>query len=372
MTTSSRRAFLGAATSGAALASMPGAAQAKPKEQARRYVERHRVDMHSHHLVPAYRQALADAGITAFHRIPVPDWSPELALQFMDDHDIAFQMLSVSDPGVAFVADDAAADGLARRVNDQVAAVRRAHPKRFGVLAVLNLRHVPGATTEAIRCLDQLRMNGIGLLSSADGRYLGDPAFEPLLQALDDRRAWVMVHPSLVSDDDKPSYSMPDFLAEYPFDTTRAIISLLFNGSFSRFPNIRWQFAHLGGTVPMIRARLTVLAGSAKQFGPLLGFPPGSATLDAEDANRSIARGFYDTALTADPPELQAAKAMAPVSHILFGSDWPFSARTFTSGTTDPAPALSAVFTNAQRHRIDRRNARRQFKAVAAAVPARP
>ena len=373
MQPSSRRAFLGAAASSAALASLPHVAQAKAgTKRTERYVEKSRVDMHSHHLVPAYRKALADRGITAFHRIPIPEWSPALALKFMKEHQIAYQMLSVSDPGVAFVADSAEADDLARRVNDEANAIRVAQPKRFGVLAVVNLRNVAGATAEATRCLDQLKMNGVGLLSSSDGLYLGDPAFEPLLKALNDRKAWVFVHPSSVPDADKPAYSMPDFLAEYPFDTTRTIISLMFNGSFSRYPGIRWQFAHLGGTVPMIRARLTTLAANAKDFGGLLGFPAGSSGLKAADANKFLARQFYDTALTADPPELQAAAAMAPVGRILFGSDWPFSARTFTPEEVDPAPALSEVFSNAERHRIDRGNARKAFKPVAAAVPSKP
>jgi 6-methylsalicylate decarboxylase len=369
---SSRRGFLGAAATSAALASLPAGVSAAHGNKPRRYVERHRVDMHAHHLTPAYQQALREHGIVAFHRSPVPEWSPKLALQFMDAHDIDFQMLSVSDPGVSFVADDAAANDLARRVNDEANAVRHAHPKRFGCLAVVNLRDVPGASLEAVRCLDQLKMQGVGLLSSANGRYLGDPAFAPLLKLLDDRKAWVFVHPTTVGDDDKPSYSMPDFLAEYPFDTTRAIISLIFNGAFSKFPNIRWHFAHLGGTVPMLRSRLTTLVANAKQFGELLGFPPGSRTLSKEDPNRFLRHCFYDTALTADPPELQAAQAMAGARKILFGSDWPFAARTFSDKQRDPAPDLSVVFTRAERHRIERRNARTQFRAVAAAVPAKP
>jgi 6-methylsalicylate decarboxylase len=368
---SSRRNFLGAAASSAALASLPTADAIAGKTNPR-YVERNRVDMHSHHLVPAYKEALLANGIVAFHRIPVPEWSPELALQFMDAHDIAFQMLSTTDPGVSFVADDAEANDLARRVNDEAQAVVLAHRKRFGALAVVNLRSVEAATAESIRCLDQLKMDGVGLLSSAEGRYIGDPIFAPLLQALNDRKAWVFVHPTAPGGEDKPDYSMPDFLAEYPFDTTRAIISLMFNGAFSQFPNIRWQFAHLGGTIPMIRERLTTLAANAKQFGALLGFPPGSATLDAEHPNRFLRRHFYDTALTADPPELEAAKAMAGTRRILYGSDWPFSARTFTDEQVDPAPDLGRTFSVGERHRIDRLNARSEFKSVAAAVPAKP
>lgn len=367
---SSRRTFLASVAAGTALASIPASADAKFRKRSGRYKELHRVDLHGHSLTASYKQALTAHGVVEFHRIPVPDWSPQLALQFMNAHDIAYQMLSVSDPGVQFIADDAEATALAAKVNDEQQAVVRAYPTRFGALGILNHRDVVGATREAIRCLDELKMEGVGLLSNANGRYLGDPVFTPLLKALDDRKAWVFVHPSTVGDSDKPSYSMPDFLAEYPFDTTRTIISLMFNGSFSAFPNIRWHFAHLGGTVPMLRSRLTTLAANAKLFGQVLGFPIGSLTLSENDANRFLAAYHYDTALTADAPELAAAKYMAGPHKILFGSDWPFAAPAYSDAQRDPAPALSEIFTNTERHRIERLNARDAFPSVAAAVPA--
>jgi predicted TIM-barrel fold metal-dependent hydrolase len=335
------------------------------------YDESARVDVHAHHLVPSYRAALTAAGITAIGGIPIPDWSPELAIKFMDLHGIAVQFLSVSDPGVSFVADDAAANALARQTNTDAAAVVKAHPKRFGAFAVVNLRDPAGAAAEVTYALDTLKLDGIGLLSSAAGRYLGDPADAPLLAELDRRKAWVFVHPTAVAADDMPSYAIPNFIAEYPFDTTRAFISLLFNGAFVKYPHIRWHFGHAGGTVPMLRARLVALADSAKQFGPLLGLPAGASVLTASSPTKALKKSFYDTALVADPPALEAAVAMADTGQILFGSDWPFASRLYTDKVKDPAPALSEVFTNDVRTDIDRRNARGQLPRAAKLVPKR-
>lgn len=364
----SRRAFLGASAAAAAMYGVGGSALAAKKPRGR-YVEKNRVDVHGHSLVPAYREALAAAGITAFHRIPIPAWSPELALEFMEQHDIALQFLSVSDPGVSFIEDDSEANALARKVNDQVAAIVKERPRRFGSFGVVNLRDVPNAVKQAKYCLDTLKMDGVGLLSSSDGLFLGDPKFAPLLDVLNQRKAWVMVHPTQPLDKDKPSYSMPDFVAEYPFDTTRAIISLMFNGAFNRWPKIRWHFAHGGGCVPMVRARLSVIAGNAKVFGGLLGLPSGSSTLAAESPNRMLRRYSYDTALIADPPELKAVSSMAGPKRMLFGSDWPFAARAFDPAVVDPAPLLSKVFSRKDRHRIERFNARREFPRAARSVP---
>jgi hypothetical protein len=50
------------------------------------------------------------------------------------------------------------------------------------------------------------------------------------------------------------------------------------------------------------------------------------------------------------------------------GSDYPFAA-TLYPAPGDPQPALSTSFTNHERRRIDRLNARAQFKRVRRAVP---
>ncbi len=235
---------------------------------------------------PAYKEALQEAEMWLIGGIPVPEWTPELALEFMDAHGIAVQMLSVSDPGVEFVAPERA-PALARECNDYAAGVVHEHPGRFGAFAVLSMSDVEQARAETVRALDDLHLDGVGLLSSYGGRYPGDPAFEPLLSELNERRAWVMVHPASIAAELKPDLSVPGFIAEYPFDTTRAFVSLLFNGAFERYPHIRWHFAHGGGTLPMLRARLAAASAAAKEFGPLLGMPAGSALLSARERTQS-------------------------------------------------------------------------------------
>src|SRR5208283_5009822 len=221
----------------------------------------HRIDLHAHYLAPSYREALQEAEMWLIGGIPVPEWTPGLALEFMDAHGIAVQMLSVSDPGVEFV-DRELAQALARECNDYAAGVVHEHPGRFGAFAVLPVSDLEQARAETVRALDDLHLDGVGLLSSYGGRYPGDPAFEPLLSELNERRTWVMVHPASIAAELKPDLSVPGFIAEYPVDTTRAFMSLLVNGVFETHPHIRWQFAHGGGTLPMLRARLAVASAA--------------------------------------------------------------------------------------------------------------
>jgi 6-methylsalicylate decarboxylase len=325
-----------------------------------------RIDVHAHYLGPAYVEALHARDTYLIGGIPIPGWSPELALEFMDDHGIEFQMLSVSDPGVGFLEGDRAI-ALARACNEYVADVIRERPERFGAFAVLPLPDVEAARAEVAYCLDELGHSGIGLLSSYGGTYLGDEALEPLLADLDQRGSWVMVHPTAVDRDARPEFPLPEFVAEYPFDTTRTALSLLLNSSLKRFPRIRWQLAHGGGVLPMLRARLEALCAGVEQLGQVavdgLGLPERAAALKAGDAADAIAAFFYDTALIADPPALEALRACAPSGQLMFGSDWPFAARMYPR-PGDPQPALAAVFDTHVNEAILRNNAEAQFSPV--------
>ena len=111
------------------------------------------------------------------------------------------------------------------------------------------------------------------------------------------------------------------------------------------------------------------MAANAKPFGALLGLPPGSTDLTESSPRRQLRRFHYDTALIADPPELKAVSSMAGPKRMLFGSDWPFSARTFDPKVVDPAPALSDVFSRKHRHMIERFNARANLPRARRSVP---
>lgn len=319
-----------------------------------------RLDVHAHCIAPVYADALRAHERWLIGGIPVPEWTPELALEFMDRFGIERQFLSVSDPGVEFVAPGERA-ALARACNDFASELVAQRPERFGAFAVL-----PGepdeALAEARRALDELHLHGVGLLSSYGGRYLGDPAFESLLAELDERGAWVFVHPTAVPDDSKPAGNVPDFIAEYPFDTTRTIVSLLIHGSFERFRRIRWHFAHGGGTVPMLRARLSALSAAARELGPAFGAPEGSRLLTADSARDALRRAFFDTALVADEPALLAMREVAGSERIVFGSDWPFAARLYESALEgDPSPALARVFDGDSLAAVEHGNALREL-----------
>lgn len=343
-----RRQLFGATAAAAAGATLAAAttpsAAAAPQSLPR---GNYRVDLHSHFLPPDYRTALIEHGHLTIGGYPTPQWSPESAIDFMDRWGIAAQALSVSDPGVSFLSGPEAQD-MARYCNSYAANLFKREGKRFGAFAVLPMPDIPAAIAEAIYALDTLHLDGVILLSAYDGVYLGDPRFEPLMAVLNQRNAYVFVHPASIPADAKPELPMPDFLYEFTFDTTRAATYMMTTGVRNRYPNIRFQLAHAGGTLPYL----------SKRIGVITETPLGAAGIPKVSllgAKELIGSYYYDTALNASEAAMRSVLSVSDRSHIVFGSDWPFSALTFT-GSGDPAPGLNSVFSAEQRVEIERNN----------------
>ncbi|MGW2661652.1 amidohydrolase family protein [Nocardia tengchongensis] len=277
----------------------------------------HRIDTHQHLVPPKYAEWLNSKGVRP-GGIDVPNWSEPMALDFMDRRGIRAGLLSLSTPGVYF-GDVAEARKWSREINEYSADVVRRNPDRFGFFATLTLPDVEGALAEAEYALDTLHADGIVLLANNDGRYLGDPEFEPLLQFLHDRQAVVFVHPGELPA--APVPGIPTFAADFLLDTTRTAINLILSGRMSKYSGIKFILAHAGGFVPYIAYRVKLVMFATNTVVPQLD--------DSDDpvaAYKAVLRQFYyDIALSGTPAALPSLLAVADPSHITYGSDFPFA-----------------------------------------------
>jgi predicted TIM-barrel fold metal-dependent hydrolase len=270
------------------------------------------IDVHFHLIPQFYREAVYEAGTgPAVGRYP--DWTPELALELMDKHWIALAMLSLGQPGVGFLPPDKAAD-FGRRCNDYSAELIAQYPKRFGCFGLVPMHDIDAAIAEARYCLETLRFEGISLFASYGEKFLGDAAFDPLLRYLDSRNTVVHVHPSLHPSSKSLDLPWPGFMIEYPFDTTRAAVNLLFSGALERFPNIRFILSHAGGTLPFLAWRLSV--------APMIDKRLKQRT--REEIFAGLKTFWYDNALASGAAPMGTLSHIAAEERIVFGSDWPF------------------------------------------------
>jgi 6-methylsalicylate decarboxylase len=278
-----------------------------------------RIDTHAHVHPPAYREALGDA--------PLPPMTLAGLQDAMERHEIDAAVISTGPPG-AFLGSAADGRDLARRANDALAEIVRDQPRRFAAVGTLPLPDVKAALEELDRAFDELSLDGVLLLTNVGGTYLGDPAWEPLFAALDERGAYVFIHPGL------PPHPLPlphpVWMYEFPFETVRAVANLIYSGTLERHPRIRFQLAHLGGAAPFLAHRLASLADRE----------PERAAQAPAGALAYLERMYYDTGLTNNAPALAATRAVTTLDHIVFGTDWPYAALP-ESG--DPAPDLDVL-----------------------------
>jgi predicted TIM-barrel fold metal-dependent hydrolase len=217
----------------------------------------YRWDTHHHILAPEYVSALRNLGIRGATGMPFPEWTPKGTLRFMDRHGIATAIVSVSTPGVHFKPPSVSRD-LARCCNEYAARLVGDHPDRFSALASLPLPDVDGALQELAYALDVLSLDGVILLTNAQGQYLGVPELESLFVELNRREAVVLVHPTDPPWGSTEGLDFPNALLESPFETTRAVANLLYSGVLTRFPDIRFILSHAGGTIPFLAWKLSL------------------------------------------------------------------------------------------------------------------
>ena len=302
-----RRGFLGGLAAAAACVAGPSSASDGPTPSI--------IDTHHHLYPPQYLKRYASAVQGVSPGFPqVTDWTVEQSLQQMDQNKISKAILSISTPGIWF-GDPAAARDTAKECNDYAKELVSRYPTRFGFFAAIPLPDRTGSLAEVERALDEMHADGVGLLTSYDGRYLGDPMFAEVLAELNRRKSLVFVHPTGADCCKTLVPDLPPAYIEFPFDTTRTVASLLFSGTFRRFPDIRFIFSHGGGAVPMLARRMGIWA---------MVNPDVAKAAFPEGLEHELRRHYYDTVSVTNTAAFAALTAFAPIDHVIFGTDYPY------------------------------------------------
>ncbi len=271
------------------------------------------IDTHHHVMPDYYVEAIGlqtIAGQSAAGR--VPHWSVEGSLAFMYEVGIDRAFMSISSPGM-FGLEASVASAMTSRCNDHMAELAAAHPQRLRWYAYLHLPDVAAAVAE-VRRASALGASAFGVLSNYQGVHIGDPAFWPVLEAIDQVGGIMHVHPtSPAGFTGVPGISVSTL--EFPFESIRAIMSVLANGTASRFPAIRFVWSHAGGGVSAIAGRAAVLSDRHATF-----IDKGDKLVEM------LGRFYFDLTQSTHPAALQALRTIVPDTQLFYGSDAPFAA----------------------------------------------
>jgi len=288
-----------------------------------------KLDLHTHYYTQEYFQRISDLPSDfSFQQSPTGQTiitlrgarffgvTPAMTdvakrLEDMDRVGIDVEVVSLSTPNVFFAA---AHDqpGVARMVNDAYADLTSRYPKRFKGFASIPMDSPDAALAELNRAIDELKLNGVILLSNIGGKALTSPEYRPFFEEANRINLCIFLHPMLpVNSEPFREYVLGPIVG-FPFDTTLAVARMCYDGMFEDFPNIRWIIGHLGGAVPYLMERMDN------------GFRDFAECRQKIDKLPSVylKQLYYDT-VSFSPYTLKMALDMVGADHMVMGSDYP-------------------------------------------------
>ena len=244
-------------------------------------------------------------GVTA----PMTDVSKRL--EDMDRTGIDVEVVSLSTPNVFFT-DARHQPEVARMINDSYADLIARHPKRFKGFASIPMDAPDAALAELHRVIDDLKLNGVVLLSNIGGRPLTSPQYRPFFEEANRLGLCIFLHPMLPSNSESFQEYVLGPIIGFPFDTTLAVARMCFDGMFEDFKDIRWIIGHLGGAVPYLMERMDN------------GFRDFADCRQKIDKLPSVylKQLYYDT-VSFSEHSLTMVKNMVGADHMVMGSDYP-------------------------------------------------
>ena len=258
-----------------------------------------RIDVHHHCRLP-------------FLGAPRQPWTPEISLEAMGRNNVATAILSETRAAEELNDRTEQARTLARRGNEFAASTAQAHPGRFGFFAMLPMADIDGSLQEIEYAFDTLDADGVLMSSSAGKMWPGDPSQMPIFEELSRRKAAVFLHPNsanLFCCVNPPG--VPNSVAEFDNDVNRAVLSLLWNGVLTNYPDIDFIVSHTGGTVPALAGRIQDRV------------PEDRPDLYPHGALDKMRRLYLEIGHGSFPWVVKGALEFSGPSRLLFGTDYP-------------------------------------------------
>jgi aminocarboxymuconate-semialdehyde decarboxylase len=232
-------------------------------------------------------------------------------IEDMDRAGIDVEVVSLSTPNVFFT-DAAHQPAVARMINDSYAELIAQHPRRFKGFASIPMDAPDEALIELHRAIDDLRLNGVILLSNIGGKALTSPEYRAFFEEANRMKLCIFLHPMIPANSEAFREYVLGPIIGFPFDTSLAVARMCYDGMFEQLPDIRWIIGHLGGAIPYLMERMDN------------GFRDFAECRVKIDKLPSVylKRLYYDT-VSFSPYTLKMVRDMVGADHMVMGSDYP-------------------------------------------------
>ena len=290
-----------------------------------------KIDIFTHVMLPRYKQALYKYADKFATERAVQDRRPILTdyegrLGKLEPYEDLVQVLSATMPPVEEVADAKEAAELARLCNDEMAEVVAKYPKRYiAAIANVPLNNTDIALKETERAIKELGFKGIQIHTRVNGKPPSADEMMPLYELMVKLDLPIWIHPMRSSNQpdwatETVSFNQLFSIYGWTYDTTAAMVRLVFAGVFEKFPTIKFITHHCGGMIPYFSDRAIVHYNNGLERLGTKYFP-GLTKHPVE-----YFKMFYaDTALNGNSNKsLECGLAFFGEDHILFGTDMPY------------------------------------------------
>lgn len=325
------------------------------------------IDVHAHYVPRRILETLAerarDFGLSVIetppqcalhfdYGLPVRPFFPRLVeaegerLAGMASQGVDRQILSVWPDIFAYGLPSERAVRWHRLLNESLSDLCARHPRSFAMFASVPLPDAAAAAREAEFAMRQLGAAGLVVAANVEGINLGEVELDEFWHAAVALGAPVFIHPVQAMPPPRTAKFALVQIAQYTFDTTLCVGSLIFSGVLDRFPELQLILAHGGGAFPYLLGRFDLMHQRMDRAAQ------GDVATAAPSAY--VRRFHYDTILH-DPKILRFLAAMAGVDRIVLGSDY-----SFPPADLDPIGTVrQADFTDAEMRQILDDNAQR-------------
>jgi aminocarboxymuconate-semialdehyde decarboxylase len=145
-----------------------------------------------------------------------------------------------------------------RMLNDTLAEWRNDNSKRFAWIASVPLVQAQAAADEMERAAG-IGACGVIISSNIENVNIGELPLDPFWRKAEALGLPVLIHPVLVGRAPRAAKFGLAQVAQYTFDTTLGVGSLLMSGVLDRFPKLKLVLSHGGGAYPYLAGRFDIM-----------------------------------------------------------------------------------------------------------------
>jgi len=281
-----------------------------------------KIDIYTHIAPPKYKSFVGKISpsiedhLNRVHTL----YNIEERFRVLDKFSDVRQVLTLAMTAASILEDNKIGVDLAKKANDEIAEIVLRYPDRFiAGIASSSLSSIDEAIKEIDRAIKELKLKGLQLFFPYGGKIWDIETFTPIFKKMCEVDLPIWIHPAIpINRRDYEKYFI-DHVFGWPYESTVAMVHLVFQGVIEKFPNLKILIHHCGAMVPFFGERIKEAYNASKIIHGM--------DFEAKLSQHPIEyfKMFYtDTAIGGSTSGLMCGYNFFGSDHLLFGTDMPY------------------------------------------------